>query len=652
HLEHSEMELNWKLARITRPSSATVRVTDLGWQSLNPSPLIKDDEELLVDEYLSPNKLRALTGLDDLQQVRALEMRVDTRENTLGNFGTYLPNLKQLKLNNSVLTSVRDLGTALSRLQVLWMVRCGLPDLDGISSCCSLRELYIAYNNISDIAQVSQLEHLEILDLEGNNIEDLSQIQYLGLCTKLSTLTVEGNLICLKPSPQSSESPDYNYRAEVKKLIPHLKYLDEIPADQTVLTFPCKMNKDWLIVKESIKEGNLVEEASGLVSRPQTAQKPPSAHLISGCSVLLEPTVCDEILPEDNASDLTHGVSRVICGNPIKALHARRQKLIMTLFQPPCHPLEDSSDSEDTVYTNGEDIFAELKVLKEQHYRHLQALQRANSPQVLTRRYSYKAESHSLSDNSDEDMQEAPQEDILKTTSLDSSCQFHHPQSSSDSSLIQENVLPTAVKHCLMPSPPKSPSPASVQGMAAGVARTRRLKVANSKKAVQLKPQSPLPVTRDAMQHMVEKTAALSLHRRSDPLSNASSLRQRHRTCSTDSKQSRRPISGPAAFGPTNNSHHGQNPPQDDQHPSTCCSSVHKNTRKICSVECGPPSDRQGCPAELAKQAGYLNDSSKQDSQTVGNAPSSCAYVAAKSQKPSAAFCASQLSMNSTDWFL
>lgn len=53
------MDLNWKLGRVSRPGSATVRVTDLGRQGLlNPSPSIKDDdEELLVNEYLSPNKL-------------------------------------------------------------------------------------------------------------------------------------------------------------------------------------------------------------------------------------------------------------------------------------------------------------------------------------------------------------------------------------------------------------------------------------------------------------------------------------------------------------------------------------------------------------------------------------------------------------------
>ncbi|NXU30009.1 LRC56 protein, partial [Thalassarche chlororhynchos] len=189
--------------------------------------------ELLVDEYLSPRKLKVLTGIDDLQQVKALEMRVDTRENSLGNFGAYLPNLKELKLNNSLLVSVRDLGTTLSHLHVLWMARCGLSDLDGISSCSSLKELYIAYNNISDLSQLTWLDHLEVLDLEGNNIEDINQMQYLGLCCKLSRLTVEGNLICLKPNAESAEEPGYNYRAEVKTLIPHLEYLDKIPASQT-----------------------------------------------------------------------------------------------------------------------------------------------------------------------------------------------------------------------------------------------------------------------------------------------------------------------------------------------------------------------------------------------------------------------------------
>ncbi|XP_026523923.1 leucine-rich repeat-containing protein 56 [Notechis scutatus] len=576
---HSEMKLNWKLDRTSRPGSATVKVTDLSWQGLlNPNPSIKEDEELLVDEYISPHKLKALTGLDDLRQVKALEMRVNTRENSLGNFGSYLPNLKQLKLNGSILTSVRDLGTALPRLQVLWMARCGLSDLDGISCCCSLKELYIAYNNIGELSQISLLENLEILDLEGNNIEDLCQIQYLRLCTKLTNLTIEGNLICLKPSPQSSEDPNYNYRVEVKKLIPHLKCLDEIPANQTAIPFPCKMNKDWLIVKEAIKEGGLIEEASdsqlGLLtrklgsalrpaathfllgSRPQALQRSPSAHLLSGCSTLLESTICDELLFDDDSSDLTHGVSRVICGNPIKALHARRQKLgsaVTNLFQPPCRLAEHNYDFEETGSVNERDIFAELKVLQEHHYQHLQALQRVKSPQLLKITHSdeegeEEEKGCSLSDTCDEDFKEAFQEDITQITSSEVSCCPHLSQGSSDSSHSLANALPSIVKRPLQPSPPKCPSPASM-GVTAGLVRARHLKIPNSKKAV-LKLQPPLVVNRDEVQHMAERTAVLNLHRKPDTPSNAAVFTQRPTVCG--SKQIMRPISGPATFGPAN----------------------------------------------------------------------------------------------------
>lgn len=43
-----------------------------------------------------------------------------------------------------------------------------------------------------------------MLDLEGNNVEDLGQMRYLQLCPRLATLTLEGNLVCLKPDPDPS----------------------------------------------------------------------------------------------------------------------------------------------------------------------------------------------------------------------------------------------------------------------------------------------------------------------------------------------------------------------------------------------------------------------------------------------------------------
>lgn len=65
------------------------------------------------------------------------------------------------------------------------------------------QELYVAYNNVSDLSQVGMLENLQLLDLEGNDVDDLVQIQYLGLAGNLQTLTLEGNPVCAQPNPNA-----------------------------------------------------------------------------------------------------------------------------------------------------------------------------------------------------------------------------------------------------------------------------------------------------------------------------------------------------------------------------------------------------------------------------------------------------------------
>lgn len=110
---------------------------------------------------------KALTGSEDLKSVEFLEMIVDTSETSLGNFGIYLPNLKQLKLNGSNVPRIRDLGTSLAHLTVLWLSRSCLVDLDGLATLNNLKELYLAYNDITDISPCSLLEKIVCLDLEG-----------------------------------------------------------------------------------------------------------------------------------------------------------------------------------------------------------------------------------------------------------------------------------------------------------------------------------------------------------------------------------------------------------------------------------------------------------------------------------------------------
>ena len=180
------------------------------------------------DDYLSPAKLRVVSGLQQLDMVTYLEMRVDTREHSLGNFGSWLPSLRQLKLNGSLIATVRDLGTALGQLRVLWMANCGLQDLDGVSALSSLQELYLAFNHVSELSSVSLLDELQVVDLEGNDVDDITQVGFLALCLRLDTLTLSGNPCCTRPDPSHPDpTPGYDYRATVKKTIPGLRMLDD-----------------------------------------------------------------------------------------------------------------------------------------------------------------------------------------------------------------------------------------------------------------------------------------------------------------------------------------------------------------------------------------------------------------------------------------
>ncbi|XP_061078486.1 leucine-rich repeat-containing protein 56 [Conger conger] len=493
-----------------RPGTPCVSVTELsGSGQINPTPSAYEDSDHLVELYLSPEKLRALTGVEDLGQVTTLDMCVDTRENTLGNFGSYLPSLAHLKVNNSLITSVRDLGTTLSHLQALWMSRCGLADLDGIPSFTSLKELYVAYNDVWDLSQVSLLEQLQVLDLEGNSVDDLIQVQYLGLCSQLSDLTLEGNPICARPNPGAAQAEGYSYRSAVRELIPQLRYLDNVPAGDTAPRRASTTTEDWALLKESIKdsapagrEGEEEPASAPAPSRPGSAQRgvtavPAHLSLSRPCGARPGSAPCvrpgsapcvrpgsasadsDPALLDQDASGLTHGVGRVICGNPVQVLRAHRQKMGIPApaseppsSAPPRHTPEHTFDPEETDGKDRKDVFSELRAWRREHSRRLQAIEQERQPQVMKISHSDEDEGGeeegmglSLTSDEEEEGGRAVCGRLINTTSPDSS--FNSPP----------------------PDPPLSPSPPpglvappGGQGRPAGV-RARRLRVRAEREA-------------------------------------------------------------------------------------------------------------------------------------------------------------------------
>lgn len=169
-------------------------------------------------------------------------------------------------------------------LQVLWISHCGLQGLDGLNALPSLRELYAAFNQIDNLEPVAgkptfplqrtlalgarnipfctlhtpgqfdqllgnlqrpqlvcvllsqrcitldqhlstlppgaDMERLEVLDLEGNRVDDLGALVYLGWCPQLAVLTLADNPVAQEPTYTAQvPSCDYTHsNASVKKL--------------------------------------------------------------------------------------------------------------------------------------------------------------------------------------------------------------------------------------------------------------------------------------------------------------------------------------------------------------------------------------------------------------------------------------------------
>ncbi|CAE7487958.1 LRRC56 [Symbiodinium sp. CCMP2456] len=182
-------------------------------------------EELQLEPGFSAEFLCHYCETKDLEQVTYLEIQVDSATQSLELLGEHLPKLRQLKLTDpSSVLSLRDLGSGLKHLEVLWMSRCGLQDLGGASALLpSLRELYLSFNDVVDATPLSGCEQLEVLDLEGNAIVDEEDIRALGSCSHLRELNLAGN-----PVYRTSCKPGALTRERVIELLPNLEVLDDL----------------------------------------------------------------------------------------------------------------------------------------------------------------------------------------------------------------------------------------------------------------------------------------------------------------------------------------------------------------------------------------------------------------------------------------
>jgi len=174
-----------------------------------------------LDDGITPEFLRHHTGKDVLEEVDFLEMQVDAVSGSqrVECLGEFMPNLLRLRLNQSAVCTIRDLGTSYAQLRVLWLCRSSLQDLGGITVMPVLEELYISFNDVRDLSPLCTHDALQVLDVEGNLVDDFEEIANLQTLSTLRELTVTAN-----PVTRS----EFFSREAVLEALPQIETLDDI----------------------------------------------------------------------------------------------------------------------------------------------------------------------------------------------------------------------------------------------------------------------------------------------------------------------------------------------------------------------------------------------------------------------------------------
>ena len=175
----------------------------------------ENDKFLTGDTNLIDYVLSKYLKIDipSLQNLNKLSIKINGSYGLLNQFGQRLANLIYLKLNNSLIQGINDLGTNFKNLKIIQMNNCKLKDLGGLI-CFEHLEIFEAKNNqISDLIELEMCMSLKKLDLENNLVENIQNIYFLSSLDGLIYL----NLL---------KNPIQNYEDKIKDLLPNLKELN------------------------------------------------------------------------------------------------------------------------------------------------------------------------------------------------------------------------------------------------------------------------------------------------------------------------------------------------------------------------------------------------------------------------------------------
>ena len=189
--------------------------------------------DINVIDYVLAKYLKL--NITEIQNLRKLNIKINGSYGLLNQFGQRLVNLKFLKLNDSFIQSIDDLGSNFKNLKILQINNCKLKELSGIICFEQLEILEAKNNEISDLIELEMSTSLVKINLENNLIEDEQNIYFLSSLDNLEYINLRGN-------------PIKNYEKKLKELLPNLKEIDvqkEICDDEDIYNNDYNYNNDF-----------------------------------------------------------------------------------------------------------------------------------------------------------------------------------------------------------------------------------------------------------------------------------------------------------------------------------------------------------------------------------------------------------------------
>ena len=161
-------------------------------ENKNESSFLSGDKNIIkyvLSKYLNIPE-------ENLNSLKKLSIIITNDYGLLNQFGTFLPELKSLKLNNSNILSFNDIGTNFNNIQCLQMKNCHLKNINGIICMQNLEILDIEDNEVSDLLDIDMCSKLTKIVLKKNKISDGDNLTFLSSISNLEYVDIRNNPIC------------------------------------------------------------------------------------------------------------------------------------------------------------------------------------------------------------------------------------------------------------------------------------------------------------------------------------------------------------------------------------------------------------------------------------------------------------------------